>query len=84
MPAIPGKLCDPITFKNLMTFTEGADLPATATNDKGESVIVGKEHYGEQLTNYCFRLDTYQKNGWIRTNRYYPGRLRDESYELGR
>ena len=81
--AVPKKFCSPLNFKNLSLFTSTTTLPATALNDKGENVIVSKERYEGDPTGYCFRIDTYQENGWIRTNRYYPNGLSDESYELG-
>lgn len=78
MPVEPRKICTPISFITLKLFTQGASLPATAVNDKGENVIVSEEwdEYGK-----CYRLDTYQNNGWVRINRYYPDGSWDEEYE---
>ena len=77
MAAEPRKICSPINYSNLARFTEGADLPATAVNDKGENVIVTTESSDLGI---CYRLDTYQNNGWIRINRYYKDGSWDEEY----
>lgn len=81
---IPKEFCSPLNFKNLGLFTSTTELPATATNDKGENVIVSKESFGDGVADYCFRIDTYQNNGFIRTNRFYPNGVVDESYEMNR
>lgn len=73
----PFVFCSPINYQTLEAFCLGHTLPATATNDRGENVIVIKE-------SDCYRLDTFQENGWVRTNRYYKNGVMDESYELGR
>ncbi len=75
---IPRKICTPISFDNLEVFCSTSELPATCVNDKGENVIISKEPYEDT---YCFRLDTYQSNNWIRINRYYPNGGFDETYE---
>lgn len=69
--------CTPITFASLEAFTRGTVLPASAVNDSGENVILTTEPFEDS---YCYRLDTYQKNGWIRINRYYPTGDTDETY----
>ena len=78
MPTAKGTICTPITFKNLDVFCSGTQLPAVSVNDKGENVIVSKEPYEND---YCYRLDTYQRNNWVRVNRYYPDGSIDETYE---
>lgn len=77
---IPGKLCSPITFANLEVFCKDASLPAVATNDQGESVIVAREYGGDE---YCYRLDIAQHNDWMRIERYYPDGSLEWSYEKG-
>ena len=74
----PGKCCKPISFENLEIFCRDAELPATGTNDKGEDVIISKESMGD---GYCYRLDTMQKNGWVRINRYHADGLIEETFE---
>ena len=77
MAAEPRRICSPINYANLAIFTRGAELPATAVNDKGENVIVTTEPSDLGM---CYRLDTYQNNGWIRINRYYKDGAWDEEY----
>lgn len=80
MPTEPKVICSPINYNNLAIFTRDANLPATAVNDKGENVIVSTEPSDLGM---CYRLDTYQRNGWIRTNRYYKDGAWDEEYDRG-
>ena len=77
MATEPIKICSPISYANLARFTEGADLPATAVNDKGENVIVTTEPSDMGM---CDRRDTYQNNGYVRINRYYEDGSWDETY----
>lgn len=74
----PTKLCTPITFENLDVFCSTTNLPATAVNDNGESVIISTEPFEGS---YCYRLDTCQHNGWIRTNYYYEDGSIDELFD---
>lgn len=82
MSVEPKRYCEPITFANLEKFVGDAELPATAVNDGEEDIIISKES-SEIKPGYCYRLDTYQKNGWIRTNRYYGDNSMDETFEEG-
>lgn len=75
---IPRTVCSPISFATLEVFCSDTQLPATCINDKGENVIINRESYGDA---YCYRLDIYQKNDWIRTNRYYLEGEVDETYD---
>jgi hypothetical protein len=75
---IPRTICTPISYKTLEQFCEGSNLPATATNDKGENVVITTEPFESSK---CYRLDTYQENGWIRSNHYYPNGDTDECYD---
>lgn len=77
MAAEPRSICSPINYANLAIFAKGAELPATAVNDKGENVIVTTEPNDLGM---CYRLDTYQNNGWVRINRYYKDGAWDEEY----
>lgn len=80
MPTKPKVMCSPISYDNLEIFTRGANLPATAVNDKGENVIISTEPSNQGM---CYRLDTYQQNGWVRINRYYENGAWDEEYDTG-
>lgn len=73
----PAKLCTPITVDNLDVFCSTTNLPATAVNDLGESVVISTESFEDR---YCYRLDTYQHNGWVRTNYYYRTGDTEELY----
>lgn len=73
----PGVICSPITFQNLEIFCSQTELPGTAVTPNDENVIVSREPYEDS---YCYRLDTYQNNNWIRVNRYYPDGSIDETY----
>lgn len=75
---IPRTVCSPISFATLEVFCSDTQLPAACVNDRGENVIISKEPYGDTD---CYRLDTYQKNDWIRTNCYYPDGDVDETYD---
>lgn len=77
MATKPKKICSPINYANLARFTRKSNLPAAAVNDKGENVIVTTE---SSSLGVCYRLDTYQHNGWIRINRYYKDGSWDEEY----
>lgn len=79
MKTKPGTLCTPINYNNLSVFTLGASLPVSAVNDKGETVVISQEPDG--TGSRCFRLDTYQKNDWVRTNRFYANGVITEEYE---
>jgi hypothetical protein len=74
----PFVFCSPIEYKTLEAFCAGTQLPATATNDKSEDVIITTEPWEDSK---CYRIDTYQKNNWIRINRYYSDGSVDETYE---
>lgn len=52
----------------------GFTSPFSATNSQNENVIV-------QRTHDYIRLDTFQDNGWIRVNEYYPDGTITETYE---
>lgn len=78
MGSMSNEICTPLTYENLVRFTEGKNLPATAVNQDDENVIVSDESQG---TERVFRLDTMQKNDWIRINWYYPDGSIDETYE---
>lgn len=65
-------------YTYLKSITEGHDLPCTATNNEGDTVIIEKGRTeGEEF----FRLETYQKNNWVRINEYYEDGTVTESYE---
>ena len=75
---VPQQLCTPINYDTLKQFCLDANLPATAVNDKGESVVISTEPFEGSC---CYRLDTCQHNGWIRTNYYYEDGSVDELFE---
>ncbi len=75
---IARQICTPVTYDTLKQFCQGANLPATAINDNGESVVISTEPFEGS---YCYRLDTCQHNGWIRTNYYYGDGSVDELFE---
>lgn len=52
----------------------GYTTPFSATNSSKENVIV------QRYQGYI-RLDTYQNNGWIRVNEYYPDGTITETFE---
>ena len=52
----------------------GYTTPFTATNSRKENVII-------QRAQDYIRLDTYQSNGWIRVNEYYPDGTVTETFE---
>ena len=76
---LPTYVCSPITYQSLEIFTLGQNLPACSANEKGENVIISKEPVEDGT--YCFRLDTYQDNDWVRINRYYSDGTTTEEYE---
>ena len=55
------------------------DLPLTATNEDGETVII--EVAGKQDGKFIWKVSTLQSNNWIRINVYYPNGDVDELYE---
>lgn len=72
------QICTPVNYDTLKQFCLDTNLSATAINDNGESVVISTEPFEGS---YCYRLDTCQHNGWIRTNYYYEDGSIDELFE---
>ena len=67
-----------MNYQKLEEITKGKTLPLVAENDKGERIIIEKCNNGD--LNY-YQLNTFQKNDWVRINRYYEDGSFDETYE---
>lgn len=65
-------------YKKLEILTKGRSLPISAENEDKERILIEKCSNGD--LNY-YQLHTFQKNDWIRVNRYYEDGSYDETYE---
>ena len=68
-----------MTYTDLNALLENAEknghtTPFSAENKNGEAVII-------QRAKDCIILQTFQHNGWVRTNEYYPDGTITETYD---
>ena len=57
------------------------DLPLTGRNVNGETVILSASKDIENPADAVYRLETMQKNGWVRNNVFYKDGTEEEFYE---
>lgn len=66
------------TLKELVE-ASGKKLPCSATNEKGEFVII-ERGCSEDKVDY-FQTTTLQSNDWLRTNTFYADGVTTETFE---
>lgn len=67
-----------MVYSDIKLLIGSRKLPISATNEKGENVIVSE---GEAGGVHYYETQTFQSNDWVRTNTYYADGTIDESYD---
>lgn len=65
-------------IENIVDKYDLSDFPLCGANEEGDSIIIyiRKDEKGK-----CFEIHTFQKNNWIRVNRYYNDGTTEEWFD---
>lgn len=68
-----------MTYESISNFMNLHESPCIAENENGETVII--ERFKDDNNEYFYRMQTAQKNDWLRINEYYADGTVTETYE---
>lgn len=65
-------------IENMVDKYDLSDFPIVGTNENSENIII---YIGKNENGKYFEVHTFQKNNWIRVNRYYNDGTTEEWFD---